>query len=165
MTHSELCELTAKRFVQKNTIAFWEVTTSLMEKPDVLVLNSSGVTEIFEIKISHSDFLADAKKEARKNPMFGDRRSYVCEWGLIQPEEVPNGWGLYWYKNGKFYQKKNSDYFKDIPKDKKYRYLCWVLINEMSCRKHNVVVTKRISYLDNNYDYKYIEEVEEEDEK
>jgi hypothetical protein len=43
-----------------------------------------------------------------EKPHLGKYRYYVCPSGLIKPEEVPNGWGLYWYKNGKFYQKKES---------------------------------------------------------
>lgn len=45
-------------------------------------------------------------------PHLGRQRWYVCPAGLIQPGEVGNGWGLYWYKNGKFYEKKESKSFK-----------------------------------------------------
>lgn len=43
---------------------------------------------------------------------LGRRRYYVCPWGLIQLEEIKNGWGLYWYRNNKFYKKKESKNFK-----------------------------------------------------
>jgi len=41
-------------------------------------------------------------------PHLGNRRYFVCEAGLIQPEEIPEGWGLYWFKGGKYYCKKES---------------------------------------------------------
>jgi hypothetical protein len=44
-------------------------------------------------------------------PHLGRRRYYVCPKGLIQPEDVKNGWGLYWY-NGRFSKKKESGQFK-----------------------------------------------------
>lgn len=45
-------------------------------------------------------------------PHLGRQRWYVCPSGLIAPEEIGNGWGLYWFKNGKFYEKKKSKSFK-----------------------------------------------------
>lgn len=45
-------------------------------------------------------------------PHLGKYRYYVCQWGLIDPGEVPDGWGLYWVKNGRFYKKKSSRKFK-----------------------------------------------------
>lgn len=41
-------------------------------------------------------------------PHLGVRRSYVCPEGLIHPDEVLEGWGLYWYKNGRMFEKKRS---------------------------------------------------------
>jgi hypothetical protein len=46
-----------------------------------------------------------------EHPHLGRRRYYVCPKGLIQPEEISNGWGLYWY-NGKFSLKKESRQFR-----------------------------------------------------
>lgn len=48
----------------------------------------------------------------KQEPHLGNLRYFVCEHGLIQPEELPEGWGLYWYKGGKFYQKKVSEKFR-----------------------------------------------------
>lgn len=108
MTHSQLCYLTAKHFVKKGSLAMFEVSISLTEKPDALVMNSSGKTLLYEIKMSHSDFKADFNKEARRTPMFGDKRYYVCPWGIIPINEVPYDWGLYYYKDNKFYLQKKS---------------------------------------------------------
>lgn len=48
----------------------------------------------------------------KQAPHLGNRRYFVCEHGLIMPNEIPEGWGLYWYKSGKFYQKKESAKFR-----------------------------------------------------
>ena len=148
MTHSELCYLTAKHFVKSASIAFWEVSISLTEKPDALVLNSSGKSTLYEIKMSHSDFKADFNKECRKEPMFGDKRYYVCPEGVIPEDEVPPDWGLYYYKKNKFYLIKQPCNIKDFSKNgkyelNKYKYLTWVLINELICKKPNVIRNER----------------------
>lgn len=194
MTHSELCEITAKHFIKKAIVALWEYQSAVTaEFPDVLVFGTSTST-LFEIKISHSDFLSDLHKDARtkwktqgylsminwwnfrpydsictkykesitnnfckkcdnfrgkskkyssrehgevegvrcafdggakikwiqnnpelyyiEKPHLGNKRYYVCEKGLILPKEIPNGWGLYWYNNGRFCLKKESGKFK-----------------------------------------------------
>ncbi len=41
---------------------------------------------------------------------LGRLRYYVCPSGMIQPEEV-DYFGLYWYKNGRFFKKKESNRF------------------------------------------------------
>ena len=48
MTHEELCEATARKYVQ--TFALWEVKGK-WENPDVITWNSSGRSTIFEIKM------------------------------------------------------------------------------------------------------------------
>ncbi|MBL8968242.1 MAG: hypothetical protein JNG85_14645 [Spirochaetaceae bacterium] len=52
-------------------------------------------------------------------PHLGARRYFVCESGLIKPEELPAGWGLYWYKGGKFYQKRESGKFRANIRDER----------------------------------------------
>lgn len=47
-----------------------------------------------------------------ENEHLGNYRYYVCPWGLIPVEKVPEGWGLYYYRNGKFFCKKGSDKFR-----------------------------------------------------
>lgn len=41
-------------------------------------------------------------------PHLGERRYYVCPKGLINVDELPQGWGLYWYQRGRFYEKQKS---------------------------------------------------------
>ena len=111
MTHFELCKKTAERFV--SSVALFEVSMlGIPEKPDVLDFNSSGRSTLYEIKMSRSDFLADRKKYSRAiNPWFGEKRYFVCNGDFIKEDEVPQGWGLYHFKNGKFYKIKESDNF------------------------------------------------------
>lgn len=48
----------------------------------------------------------------QESPHLGRTRYYVCPEGLIFPNEIKNGWGLYWY-NGKFRKKKDSKLFRN----------------------------------------------------
>lgn len=74
-----------------------------MGEHDVLSLYKSGYIAEFEVKISRSDFLADAKK--KKFKYYGNSEntpnylSYVCPKGLIKPQEVPEFAGLIYYEN------------------------------------------------------------------
>lgn len=57
-----------------------------------------GGSVLVEVKVSRSDFLADAKKPHRNGEKIGMGlyRYYLCPEGIIQPEELPEGWGLLW---------------------------------------------------------------------
>lgn len=48
----------------------------------------------YEIKVARSDFLKDDKWPAYLQ--FVHHFYFVCPWGLIQPEETPEGTGLMW---------------------------------------------------------------------
>jgi hypothetical protein len=54
----------------------------------------------------------------KQKPHLGRRRYYVCPKGLIQSEEIENGFGLYWY-DGRFHKKKESKNFKNNVFDEK----------------------------------------------
>jgi hypothetical protein len=152
ISHSDLCVATAQRFMKKFALYEYKSFES-REEPDVLVFDT-GVTYLFEIKVSLADFNKDQKKDARKkvvlrwevqflrnnivensknkrltrqyfrlekehpelfyieNKHLGNRRYYVCPWGLIPVEKVPEGWGLYYYRSGKFFLKKESGRFR-----------------------------------------------------
>lgn len=68
MTHNELCRKTAEWVIRPPSadwLALYEYQSyATQEFPDVLSYSASG-TRLYEIKMSHSDFLADAKKESR----------------------------------------------------------------------------------------------------
>jgi hypothetical protein len=68
------------------------------EEPDAIGWTPCGYSYLVEVKVSRSDFLADKKKPHRKNPEtgMGKRRYVLCPKDMIQPNEVPEGWGLLW---------------------------------------------------------------------
>ena len=149
MTHKVLCYETAKRFV--SALAIYESTCSMREKPDVLNFTSNAKTEMYEITMTRSDFLRDKDKFARNYALFGDKRYYVCYGDFIKLEDLPEGWGLYWYINGKFYLKRES---KDFAFFEDYEHLARrqkcnsiILVNSFAYCKENIVYSKRI--LDN----------------
>jgi len=79
-----------------------ELCTVDTESPDVWGL-SAWDTAIIEVKITHSDFIADKKKwwrseEAEKMGFqAGNLRWFLCPENVIKPEELPDKWGLlYW---------------------------------------------------------------------
>ena len=100
MKHAELVER-AERWL-RNTLNCSVVLTELVayttsgETPDAIgwVWNRAILVEC---KTSRQDFFADQKKRSRQ-PGFralGQWRFYFTPAGLIAPDEVPEGWGLY----------------------------------------------------------------------
>jgi hypothetical protein len=119
-THSELVAVAAK-WLRKSTyknglclggpcpIIVTELTTTSPEIPDAIGWHS-GRTILIEVKVSRSDFFADAKKSFRMTPEMGlgQIRWYLCPEGLLQPEEMPDKWGLLWLlDSGKIKVKKD----------------------------------------------------------
>lgn len=65
------------------------------EMPDAIGWTGAGVVWVVEVKVSRSDFLADAKKLHRlAGVSMGHRRSYLVPKGLIGADEVPGDHGL-----------------------------------------------------------------------
>ncbi len=65
------------------------------ESPDAIGFRDGGHTSILiECKSSRADFLKDGKKFFRKHGGMGNYRYYLCEPGLIKPDELPEKWGL-----------------------------------------------------------------------
>jgi len=69
------------------------------EIPDAIGFRATGNmdgTVVVEVKVSRSDFLADARKPHRVDPArgVGRWRYYLCPEGLIDPAELPDRWGL-----------------------------------------------------------------------
>lgn len=94
-------EVNRHRFVCENI-----TDVRAIYEADVMSISKSGIVTEFEVKISRSDFKADAKKMkfyqydlARKKDKYAIRVTpnkfyYVCPIGLIKPEEVPDYAGL-----------------------------------------------------------------------
>ncbi len=106
--HRDLCILAAK-WLRRSKLrapscpyAVVELVTAAQESPDVFGWNY-WATVLIEVKVSRSDFLADAKKDFRQNPEegVGAFRYYCCPEGLIKEADLPENWGLLWNIGGK----------------------------------------------------------------
>lgn len=59
-----------------------------------------------------ADWKPQLKEFVKQTPHLGNKRYYVCPNGLIQPEEITNGFGLYYLRGARFYLQKPSANFK-----------------------------------------------------
>jgi len=77
------------------TVVFKERSTSATETPDAIGFKG-GFSYLIECKASRADFLADRKKLFRKclEQGMGYERYYMAPVGLLEPTEIPDGWGL-----------------------------------------------------------------------
>lgn len=75
----------------------FKAVTTTGEQPDAIGWRNR-VSIMIECKASLQDFLADRNKAFRGNPSLGvgDWRFFLTPVELIQPEDVPQGWGLLW---------------------------------------------------------------------
>ena len=80
-----------------------ELCTWNSENTDVWGLGNFNDSVVIEVKVSHSDFMADRKKWCRseeaeqKGLQAGRLRWYLCPEGIIKKDELPDKWGLlYW---------------------------------------------------------------------
>ena len=105
--HRELC-LLAAQWLRRSKLTSpscpyvaVELVTANPETPDVFGWNY-WATVLIEVKVSRSDFLADAKKSFRQQPEegIGAFRYYCSPEGLITETDLPEKWGLLWEKNG-----------------------------------------------------------------
>lgn len=105
-THASLCSLAARWLRYSNTrgghgcqVALSEPRTGYLagEIPDAIgfrVAEPGTGSVVVECKVSRADFLADAKKPHRSAAGMGLYRYYLCPEGVIEPNDVPERWGL-----------------------------------------------------------------------
>lgn len=106
--HRELCISSAKWLRRSKSrghscpYVVVELVTVAQESPDVFGWNY-WATVLIEVKVSRSDFLADAKKQFRQHPEegVGAFRYYCSPEGLIKETDLPTNWGLLWDIEGK----------------------------------------------------------------
>lgn len=107
MTTKEIQKLIGIRQVMKSHNPVCENVKYLFSdfELDVLSMSKSGMLYEYEVKISHSDFKADAKK--RKHEYYRNHPnnspnyfSYVCPKDLISKNEIGESVGLYYVENG-----------------------------------------------------------------
>lgn len=99
MTHKELV-LRAERWLKNQGcgVVFrddFRAITHNGEQPDAIGWRD-GISIVVECKASRSDFLCDKNKRFRKDHALGmgDWRFFMCEPGIIKPDDLPAGWGL-----------------------------------------------------------------------
>lgn len=98
MTHAELVRRAEKwlKGAGKCKFSFSELASySNFEIPDAIGF-SFWNSILIECKTTRSDFRADLKKSFRRTPEngCGFQRYFLCEKGLIDKDELPEGWGL-----------------------------------------------------------------------
>lgn len=97
--HNRLTALAA-RWLKRN--GFGVVATELnclgsREQPDAIGFRSRS-SAIIEVKVSRDDFRADLAKPERRVGGLGLYRFYLCPAGMIEPNELPERWGLLYAK-------------------------------------------------------------------
>lgn len=98
MTHTELTHRAEKWLRSIGcSVIFREFVTRCSEQPDAIGWRDTR-SFMVECKASRADFLSDKNKFHRKNPQYalGDWRFYMCPPEIIQPSDIPDGWGLLW---------------------------------------------------------------------
>lgn len=110
MQHTTLVAMGVRWLGRKCSVVLYEFATTADENPDVIGWASGAGSVLIECKLSHSDFLRDAKKAVRKNPHagMGHRRYYMCPTDVIQVKELPPRWGLLWVTKGQVIVKREA---------------------------------------------------------
>lgn len=114
MTHSDLVSAAAKCLQKTCAVVITEMATT-GETPDVIGWRGVFST-VVECKTSRADFAADRGKKFRAFPEngMGYFRYYFAPDGLLNPDEMPNGWGLMELRgNGKVRVMRESGRFHD----------------------------------------------------
>lgn len=97
LTHDQLIAAARiwLRDQQRCAVVLTEMVNGSGETPDAIGWRGAH-TIVVECKISRADFLADAKKPFRMNASggMGDYRYFLAPSGLIEPHDLPLGWGL-----------------------------------------------------------------------
>lgn len=102
ISHDDLIPLAEKWLLSAKGCAFvlTELVSYCGEIPDAIGWKD-GMSLMVECKASRADFLSDHKKPHRQIPErgLGMFRFFMCPEYMIQPEELPHGWGLVWVRH------------------------------------------------------------------
>jgi hypothetical protein len=96
MTHEDLRKLAVHWLTisKKCTVVLSEIVTYAAQIPDAIGWKQ-GCSTLVECKVSRSDFLRDKDKcHQRSDATPGIRRFYLTPPGLLQIDDLPEGWGL-----------------------------------------------------------------------
>ncbi len=74
------------------------------EIPDALGYKGS-LTVLVEVKVNRADFLSDRHKASRRaDTVCGAERWYLTPWGMVDADELPEGWGLLQLRGERIYR-------------------------------------------------------------
>lgn len=130
----------------------WQLANSFIYKweCDYWTMTQGGETREFEIKISRSDFLVDAKKEKHKSVDGANYFYYVCPTGMIKKEEIDKRYGL-------IYTDDQDGWLEVIKKPRRLhdrKFENWKLLaNKMYWKFQSLWVEKLRSKEISRYDY------------
>jgi len=102
MTHARLVEKAVEWLrAYRCGVVLSEQACASGEMPDAIGWKRACHSVLVECKISRGDFLADREKPFREKAHLGMgcERFYLTPAGLLQPSELPGGWGLLEYGN------------------------------------------------------------------
>ncbi len=97
ISHKELVQraFSYLKYTLDCSVVFKERVASASENPDAIGFKSS-FSFLIECKSSRADFFADRKKWFRRSTEkgMGYERYFMAPVGLLEPSEIPDGWGL-----------------------------------------------------------------------
>lgn len=101
-THRLLCNFGAAWFKREGfgVVAQELVVGNVREQTDVIAFRST-CSAVMESKVSRADFLRDKLKPHRIAGGLGNYRFFICPEGLIEPSELPTGWGLLYQRGSR----------------------------------------------------------------
>ena len=102
MTHSQLVQKAVQWLRSYRCgVILSEQACANGEMPDAIGWKRACHSVLIECKISRADFLADRGKPFRQKSKLGMgcERFYLAPSGLLNPDELPSGWGLLEYRN------------------------------------------------------------------
>ncbi len=99
LTHAELVTAACKwlQNTRKLSVVIGDFRCVMVnEHPDAIGWRADGWSVLVECKTSRADFRVDKHKIARRLPEMGmgQERFFLAPDGIIDPDELPSGWGL-----------------------------------------------------------------------
>ena len=143
MTHDELIKR-GVNWLKNNQVSTMRFPIILPEYkcyansiPDVIGMNHNK-TAVIECKVSRHDYFADQRKGHRHYRFqLGNLRYYLCPVGLLNPDEINNGWGLLYCHEHKITIEKQSEEFpKEQTRPQEYQVMYSVIRRLMSHDGH-----------------------------
>lgn len=114
LSHDKLVKIGRKWLFRNHPIVLTEIAT-IGEEPDVLGFRG-GVSTLIECKATRADFLADRSKCFRIHPSngIGCYRYFLAPVGLIEPDELPDRWGLLEADGKRVFRRREALCFTEI---------------------------------------------------